>query len=54
MDKMAKITINGVEDPLCPKCETPLFGVSAMKIGADKKFKHYGRCPECNFATEAE
>lgn len=49
-----KLMINGVADPMCPKCETPLFAVSAMQIGTDTKFKHYGKCPECNYMTEAK
>jgi hypothetical protein len=54
MTKAAKLIINGVEDPLCPKCQIPLYGVSAMQLGTDKTFKHYGKCPDCNFATAAK
>jgi hypothetical protein len=49
-----KITVNGMADPICPKCNTAMYGVSAMQIGTDKKFQHYARCPGCNYMTEAK
>jgi len=38
----------------CPKCEVVMFAVSAMTVGIDKQFKHYAKCPNCGFKTEAK
>jgi hypothetical protein len=54
MDKMAKITVNDVPDPMCPKCDVPMYGVSAMTFGKDNKFKHYAQCPDCDYKTKAK
>lgn len=54
MDKMAKITVNDIPDPMCPKCDVPMYGVSAMILGKDKKFKHYAQCPNCDYKTKAK
>jgi len=52
--KLEKLTVAGLTDPVCPKCETVMYGVSAMTFGKDKKFKHYAQCPECNYKTKAK
>ena len=54
MDKMAKIIVNKIPDPICPKCNVEMYGVSAMRLGKDKKFKHYAQCPQCNYKTKAK
>ena len=49
------MTIREIQlDPVCPKCDIPLYSVSAMQIGKDKKFKHYSQCSKCNYMTEAK
>lgn len=53
-EQQTKITINGVPDPMCPKCDVALFGVAEMVLGKDKGWKHYGKCPECGYKTEAK
>jgi hypothetical protein len=54
MDKMAKIIVNEIPDPMCPKCNIEMYGVSAMTFGKDKKFKHYAQCPQCDYKTKAK
>ena len=53
MDKMAKIIVNNTPDPICPKCNVEMYGVSAMTLG-ENKFKHYAQCPDCDYKTEAK
>lgn len=48
-----KITVAGLTDPMCPKCDVPMYGVSSMILG-EPKFKHYAQCPECNYKTKAK
>jgi hypothetical protein len=52
MNKNTKLTIGKLKDPMCPECNVPMFGVSAITFGTDKKFKHYAQCPECNYKTK--
>ena len=49
----AKITVAGLTDTMCPKCDVAMYGVSSMTFG-DAKFKHYAQCPECNYKTKAK
>jgi hypothetical protein len=49
-----KLTVGELTDPMCPKCNVPMYGVSAMTFGKDKKFKHYAQCPVCDYKTKAK
>ena len=55
-----KITVNGMADPMCPTCDVAMYGCSSLqfgartKIGAKPNFKHFARCPQCNYETEAK
>jgi hypothetical protein len=53
-DNAPKLTVGELTDPMCPKCNVPMYGVSAMTFGKDKKFKHYAQCPKCNYKTKAK
>ena len=52
MKKVVKVTVAGLTDPVCPKCNVEMYGVSAMTFGVDKKFKNYAQCPKCNYKTK--
>ncbi len=53
-DNAPKLTVGELTDPMCPKCNVPMYGVSAMTFGKDEKFKHYAQCPECDYKTKAK
>ena len=36
----------------CPKCNTEMHTVTVL--GLKTPFKHYQKCPECNYKTEAK
>jgi len=52
--KLTKLAVADLTDPVCPKCKIEMYGVSAMTFGIDKKWKHFARCPECNYETDAK
>ena len=51
-ESTAKLIVGELIDPMCPTCNVAMYGVSAMTIGKDKKFKHYAQCPQCNYNTK--
>jgi hypothetical protein len=54
MEKLTKLKVAGLTDPVCPKCEIAMFAVSAMTLEIGQRWKHFARCPKCFYETEAK
>ena len=51
-ESIAKLTVAGLTDPICPKCKVAMYGVTKIILGG--KNKHFAQCPECNYKTKAK
>ena len=49
---ISKLTVAGLTDPVCPKCNVEMYAVTEIILGG--KNKNFAQCPNCDYKTKAK